>query len=285
MRVPNIIHFIFGLNEDFGNKEFSLVHYLAIRSAYELNQPDKIYFHFRYEPRSIWFEMVRPFIHMNKVDPPKEILGNKLYHFAHQADIIRLEALLTHGGVYLDIDTISVKSLVPLRNYSFAIGKQYAYSSSPLRRRIKKSVTNLNLQYLKKPVRGLCNAVILSEPGSLFAAKWYDSYKTFRSGGVDEYWDEHSVIMPLKLAKEFPRTIQILDAEYFHYPLHDETGLKFLFEEKRVFPKAYIHHLWESKSWDKYLSHLSVEGISSIDTTYNLIARKYLDPHVFTNSL
>jgi hypothetical protein len=34
-RMPRIAHFIFGLSPDFGNKPFSLVHYLAIRSAHD----------------------------------------------------------------------------------------------------------------------------------------------------------------------------------------------------------------------------------------------------------
>jgi hypothetical protein len=34
-RMPRIAHFIFGLSPDFGRKPFSLVHYLAIRSAHD----------------------------------------------------------------------------------------------------------------------------------------------------------------------------------------------------------------------------------------------------------
>jgi hypothetical protein len=34
-RMPRIAHFIFGLSPDFGKKPFSLVHYLAIRSAHD----------------------------------------------------------------------------------------------------------------------------------------------------------------------------------------------------------------------------------------------------------
>jgi hypothetical protein len=51
--------------------------------------------------------------------------------------------------------------------------------------------------------------------------------------------------------------------------------LKSMFEEVREFPEAYLHHLWESLSWN-YLSKLTVEKIMTEDTTYNLIARKYL---------
>jgi hypothetical protein len=49
-----------------------------------------------------------------------------------------------------------------------------------------------------------------------------------------------------------------------------------MFEEVHAFPEAYLHHLWESFAWDKYMSKLTPDYIRNTDTTYNLIARKYL---------
>jgi len=37
--IPNIFHFCYGFTKDFGGKPFSLVHYLALKSAYEINRP------------------------------------------------------------------------------------------------------------------------------------------------------------------------------------------------------------------------------------------------------
>jgi hypothetical protein len=53
------------------------------------------------------------------------------------------------------------------------------------------------------------------------------------------------------------------------------AGLRSMFEEVKEFPEAYLHHLWESFSW-AYLSKLTVEKIRTENTTYNLIARKFL---------
>ena len=39
-----------------------------------------------------------------------EIFNNKLTRYAHKADIIRLQKLLEHGGIYLDIDVLTNKS-------------------------------------------------------------------------------------------------------------------------------------------------------------------------------
>ena len=46
--------------------------------------------------------------------------------------------------------------------------------------------------------------------------------------------------------------------------------------EVNDFPEAYLHHLWESFAWEKYMSKLTVEDIQKNDTTYNLIARRFL---------
>ena len=48
--IPNIIHFVFGLEKDFGRKPFGLSHYIAIKSAFIVNQPRKIFFFYRFEP-------------------------------------------------------------------------------------------------------------------------------------------------------------------------------------------------------------------------------------------
>jgi hypothetical protein len=125
-------------------------------------------------------------------------------------------------------------------------------------------------------ISGLCNAVMFAEPGAPFIEHWLESYKTFRSNGNDNYWGEHSVLVPYWLSKDYPDLVHKISPFAFHYPTHNATGLKLLFEKSIVFPKAYVHHLWESASWEKYLKHLSIEEVLTKNTTYNLLARKYL---------
>ncbi len=59
--IPNVIHFCFGLSQDHGGKPFSLVHYLAVRSAVEVNRPDAVRFYYCYEPSGEWWERARPY--------------------------------------------------------------------------------------------------------------------------------------------------------------------------------------------------------------------------------
>ncbi len=56
--IPNLVHFLFGLKADFGGKPFSLVHYLAVKSAYEVQRPTAIYVHYIHLPTGHWWEMV-----------------------------------------------------------------------------------------------------------------------------------------------------------------------------------------------------------------------------------
>ena len=49
--------------------------------------------------------------------------------------------------------------------------------------------------------------------------------------GRDKYWNEHSVLVPEKLAAAYPEKITQLSPYAFHYPLYDKAGLRSMFEE------------------------------------------------------
>jgi hypothetical protein len=274
--VPNIIHFVFGMAEDFGGKPFSLVHYLSVKSAVDLNKPSSAFFHYQYEPQGEYWEKAKPLLTLNKIAAPESFMGQPLYHVAHKADVVRLLALKETGGIYLDLDTISVKPLTDLLNFSFVIGQELKpkYVPKNWRQQLKHKLGLIKES--SKNATGLCNAVLLSEKNSEFVNLWLDEYKTFRSKGRDKYWNEHSVLVPEKLAAAHPEKITQLSPYAFHYPLYDRAGLRSMFEETTQFPEAYLHHLWESFSWNDYLSQLSPGMINNTDTTYNLIARRFL---------
>jgi hypothetical protein len=276
--IPNIFHFVFGMANDFGGKEFSLSHYIAIKSAVSINKPDKIYFHYAYEPSGEWWEKTKPYVILNKVVAPETFMGCKIYHVAHKADIIRLQMLKKYGGVYLDLDTICVKPLHHLYNHSFVIGQELKspYVPKNYRQHIKHTLKNIFFAKKQNVVNGLCNAVMLSTPCSEFLDHWLNEYAGFRSKGYDKYWNELSVFVPQKLAAVHQHLVTVVGPYNFHFPLYNEVGLQQMFETKVSFPEALVHHLWQSVSWNKYLSKLTPEYVQSVNTTYNLIARSYL---------
>jgi hypothetical protein len=258
--IPNTIYFIL-----FGNKEFSMFNYVAVRSAFEVNKPDKIVLLCDDEPRSEWFKKCKSFVEIKKIVPPNKIFDKPIHHLAHKADVVRLETLIENGGVYFDLDTICLKPLDELRNFDCVMGREFFYwsddPSEPLQRYYK----------------GLCNAVILAKPNASFLVRWYDTYKSFRSNEMGHYWAEHSVEMPGKLSETFKDEIEVLDEDAFFNPSWDEPGMKNLFVEDCSFPKAYTYHLWEKVAWSEYMSKITLEQIMTKDTTYNRSARKYLN--------
>lgn len=274
--IPNRLHFVFGMAPDFGGKPFSLVHFLSVRSAVALNRPQEAVLHYQYEPSGIWWEHARPLLTLNRIQAPERIMGKELYHVAHRADVVRLRALQESGGIYLDLDTISVQPLTPLLDHSFVIGEERRLPRAPRnwRQRLKRKLGWW--KPLPDGPTGLCNAVLLSEPGSPFIRMWLESYRNFRSRGRDKYWNEHSVKVPERLAEKYPGSLTRLGPDVFHHPLYDMAGLQALFEERHQYPQALVHHLWESFSWEPYLSRITASDIRDRDTTYNCIARRFL---------
>lgn len=277
--IPRVIHFVFGMKPDFGGKPFNIVHYLAVKSAHEVNRPDKMILHYQYEPTGEWFDKARPYLELNKVVAPTEIHGRPLLHVAHQADIIRLRVLYEQGGIYLDLDTISKRPMDDLLQHHFVIAKEYM---PPVYYTFWDRVKNMvrlgrpAALYESRKIYGLCNAVMLSEPGSTFVSLWLDSYRTFRSKGKDEYWVEHSVKIPYELSKQHPRLVTVLEPEAFHFPGYDPKGLRWLFEKSKDYPDAYLHHLWETNAWD-YIKDMDMESIRLKKSSYCRIARRFVD--------
>jgi hypothetical protein len=215
---------------------------------------------------------------LNKITAPQEIFGNPLCHVAHQADVVRLRMLQEKGGIYLDLDTICVKPFHPLLHHSFVIGEEKKVQAAPknLRQHFKKNIRQWLGVHGKSNTSGLCNAILLSEKNSAFVTRWLESYRSFRSKGRDKYWNEHSVLLPLKLAAAHSGDVTRLGPYAFHYPLYHAEGLRQMFEELHSFPEALAHHLWESFAWEPYMKNMQVSSIFAKDTTYNLLARKFL---------
>jgi hypothetical protein len=251
--IPNVIHFIHGLVPHFGGRPFSLIHYLCIKSAYELNRPERINIFYAYQPTGLWWQKVLQFAQALKVQPPKEIFGNPLVHYAHRTDVLRLQVLIEHGGIYLDTDVICKKPFTDLLEHEFVIGQEGVGGKG-----------------------GLCNAVLLSAKNSRFAHKWLEGFVNFRSKGHDKYWNEMAVSYPARIAPECAGHVHLEGYKSFHWPLYTPEALKQLFEGLEDFPEAYCHHLWESRSWEPYLASLTEDSIRKGTGYFARLARRFL---------
>ena len=100
--IPNIVHFIFGLESGFGHIKFGLLHYLAILGAAIAIQPDEIRWHHIYLPEGIWWECARPHLTFHKVEDVTHVHGKpRPMRVQHKADILRMQIMLNEGGMYI----------------------------------------------------------------------------------------------------------------------------------------------------------------------------------------
>lgn len=192
---------------------------------------------------------------VRRIKPPKEIFGKELCHYAHQADVVRLQILRDYGGIYLDIDTVCLRSFSSLLNYDFVIGTQ---------------------DYLR-----YCNAVILCSKNNAFINTWYETYRTFRSKGRDTHWDEHSCLVPRELILEKNHKVKVMHMNAFYsisFVNHKE-----LFSTKRSVynkikqNKAYCLHLWESKTYDMLIDDATNNKLTVLSYLYQEICSKRIN--------
>ncbi len=254
--IPKLLHYCFGMAPGGGGKPWSLVHYVCLRSAVERINPTDTYFYCEHEPSGPWWELSRHLVTVERIKGPREIFGNPVVHYAHRADIVRLEKLLGRGGIYLDADVFVRKPFDDLLAHSTVLGRQVVGGNE----------------------QGLCNAVMLAEPQAPFLQRWYSEYRSFRSNGNDNYWGEHSVEVPLRLSGQFPEEITRLSHLAFFWPTFTPEDLALMFGSSTPIDlsKAYATHLWETIAWERFLEHLTPRRVRNIDSNFHLWIRPML---------
>ena len=113
--IPNVVHFVFGLGNQ--RAEFHFAYFLNVVATALILNPSIIYMHYATEPTGKWWKEAQPLLHAikYKLADTKYTHGIYLNHYAHRADVVRLDALIKYGGVYLDLDALPLKSFDDLR--------------------------------------------------------------------------------------------------------------------------------------------------------------------------
>ncbi|KAJ3261010.1 hypothetical protein HK103_006965 [Boothiomyces macroporosus] len=204
--VPNVVHLIPG-------KSFKFHHYLNIVAIKKIIKPEHIYVHGEIFPFDSQFFMkaVQEFnLELVVSRTFSTIYRNiTLFHGEHKADILRMEALLKYGGIYLDMDAYPIKSFKRFMNDEFSIGYQ-----------------NQEEEY------GLNNGIMIGKKCSRFLLRWFRQYKYFNP----DHWDEHSVTLPLKLYHKDPSYVKAYGKELLSWWYQDVNKLPMF--------KPYIPEEW-----------------------------------------
>ncbi len=256
--IPRKFHFCrFKAPSSRGGKPFVYANYLCLYSVIK-NHPGaefNYYYNDDEEINSRWFDVIKPYLKLHKVEAPTDIFGIPIKRVEHQADIFRMRILLQEGGIYLDTDVFVIKPLDDLLQYNFVMGIENGM--------------------------GLCNGVILSEKKSRFVEAWYESYHpdcTREGSGFDpDGWGEMSVRFPELLAKEFKDYATILPVTAFFQPSGSPRGMAVLFDSEEYWcEESYANHLWESQSWDWYLRDMVPENIIEKNGYFYKLVKKNL---------
>lgn len=215
------------------------------------------------------------------------IFGNPISKFAHKADVLRLEALILHGGIYLDLDVYTVRSFAPLLHFPTVLG-------------LEGGIDGL-------PVQGLCNGVIVAERNASFIQRWYNEYKDFK----DEDWAGLSVKLPLELAMHHSEEVLVLDPYALFYPACESAillpiprseligllspdaptgnnhGLRAIHSHAAHYngeswdfdsSHQFAYHAWSSFTTSRWLSKLTPDSIwdNSKETSFTELARRWV---------
>lgn len=277
--VPNHFHFVFGLKPQI--EPFHVVFFLCLESCRRINRPEAIHFHYHYEPYGPWWERIRPHLQLHRVEPVSFIARSDAYwkhpegafikqsglDYAHQSDFLRLEILDRHGGIYADIDTLFVNPLpADLLRHEYVLGSEGVMQDPET----------------GEPYESLCNAFILARPGAPFGKRWLEEmYRLF-----DGTWDRHSCHGAAVVRDEMPDAVHVAPRRCFYRYHWTREDIALLLQGlDRDSGDIYSIHLWNHLWWEPSRVDFSLTSketltedfIRRVDTTYNVLARPFLD--------
>jgi hypothetical protein len=276
--IPNCFHFVFGLRPQ--TEPLHIAHYLCIESCRRVYRPDAIHFHYRHEPHGERWERIRPYLTLHRITNEQYMPDTRRYSetaegrfiekagwsYAHEADFVRLRALIDYGGIYADMDTLFVQPMPQhLYRHEFVLGEE-----PPLP----------GVDGVLRP--SLCNAVMLSRPGARFPMLWLERMVRV----FDGTWSRHSCVEAARLWSDMPERVHVVPRRYFYLHPPTREGLHMLLEELDLdLHEVYSFHLWAHLWWDAWRTDfttfhaglLTEAYIREVSTTYNVIARGFLD--------
>ncbi|KZT54890.1 glycosyltransferase family 32 protein [Calocera cornea HHB12733] len=267
-QVPPIVHTIYHLSGD-RPPPLPYFHYLALRSALLSLKPRLMLMHHHHSspPHGPYWDLLAPHITLSPLTPPTEVYGHRLTHFAHKADVLRLQLLIAFGGIYVDIDTYVLRNFdrAGLMTQDVVLGMEM----SPDSRR-----TALE-------PGGLCNAVIVARPEAPFLQRWLATYESF-DGSV---WAGHSVAKPWELARLYPRELTVLGNRAMFYPLWRGEDIDLVHVPSEAgkggwdfFKSGQLtYHAWESLAM-QYLEPLTPSRVLKGESSFTRMVRAFVGP-------
>ncbi len=272
--IPRIAHFVFGLREQ--DEPFHLVHYLAIASCAAVVEPAEIHLHCHHLPYGFYWDLVRPMVTLHRIERP-DLAAHQYddavvarYSYAHEADVVRLDVLAEHGGLYADIDTVFVNAPPSgLWDEDCVIGRE-------------KDVVDPRTGIERS---SLSNAVVMARPGASYVRAWRERIEE----AFDGSWSAHSCLLADDLAHEDPSLVRVEPERTFHHFPPTPGGLRRLLVdcEEPLDGVVSLHlaaHLWWEERRVDFVPEVHARVIDEAwireeSSTYAVAASSFLPDH------
>lgn len=258
MPIPNIFHFI-----NVGPREFNMLHFLSIYSAFKLNQPEKIYVYVDHKQKNnIYWDILQDIVEYEFINTPTEYNGIPLKYYQYKADIIRMEKLIERGGIYMDLDVLSLKPLTHLLKHNIVLGSEISVDQYSRRLEDFGSITN---------------AVIMTEPNNDFIKFWY---KEIGNNLVGKPWAYHAVCLPKKLLLENKNFVVHLEPSKTFMPFCFRNPYVWKDEQKyriKELDDSYTVHLWETIWTAEFISKLNIQFFNKRDNIITELFGPYIE--------
>ena len=266
-RIPLIVHYVYGLRPG-KSVTFELDDFISVKSAFDILGAERVLFWVRNIPSGQWWDemlamgkrraqklglAVDNCIELKSVRDVETVFGRKVESSAHKADVIRMEALLTYGGIYMDMDVVALKPMHALQErHSCILGQeQTADGTHP---------------------HGLGNAYMLTHKAAPFFYQWYQAYKKFDYN----QWAALSIHLPIRLSRSLPNHVYELGPEAFYWPSFDETGKQQMyFSDTFDLAGNYAVHLWSGGKPHRQ-TQKTFDDLCALNNTWGRIARTVL---------
>ena len=266
-RIPLIVHYVYGLRPG-KSVTFELDDFISVKSAFDILGAERVLFWVRNIPSGQWWDemlamgkrraqklglTVDNCIELKQVRDVETVFGRKVESSAHKADVIRMEALLTYGGIYMDMDVVALKPMDALmERHSTILGQeQTADGTHP---------------------HGLGNAYMLTHKAAPFFYQWYQAYKKFDFN----QWAALSIHLPIRLSRSLPQHVYELGPEAFYWPSFDDTGKQQMyFADTFDLSHNYAVHLWSGGKPHRQ-GQKTFDDLCALNNTWGRIARTVL---------
>lgn len=254
--IPNNIHFIY-----YSYPKVEFTHFLAVASVFKKQQPNNIYIYNDYEPElDFLWECMKKYATIIKNEPPSSYNGVPLTSWQYKADIRRMELLNDQGGVYMDMDIMTLKSFKHLLENHCVVGIENAESQT---------------ETDPQKVYSVSNAILMSEPHNQFISDWYTE---IGDNLQNKEWAHHAVVLPKLMLEKNKYNVHIEPRQSFMYFSFRDP---FIFdgkstERKPELDNSYVIHLWETIWKRDYLSKIDINWFKNQKNIFTELFQEYI---------